>query len=174
MIALWLLIAAASAQDAPVCADTLAVPQSFQVAWISPVRKRASRDDHMEVIRVGDLRAWIQQEGADQTRLLQGLGLVRENPGRKAEKQWKITIFDITAEQLCRPIDGLAPYTDAYGLPVCEQNLRTHSDGRSDGCGYSTDTATGDRGLDIYRIPWGEASVQGFCVFPLERFIEGA
>ena len=41
------------------------------------------------------------------------------------------------------------------------------------GCGYSRDTGSGSRGLDVLRVRWEDAAREGFCVMPLDRFLEG-
>jgi len=164
----------AHAQDA--CEALVAVPGAYQVAWISPTRKRAGSRSQLQVVRVGDLRAWINQNGADQTRLLQGMGYVGPAGGRKAKKEWKVTIFDIQSEQLCRPVADAEPGADLLGAPVCSTDITRGLDRWESECGYTLDRAEEDetRGLDIFRISWEQAASQGFCVMPLERFIDGA
>ncbi len=172
MLWMMMLIGVALADE---CEAPVAVPGTFQVAWISPVRKGARASTELQVVRVGDLRSWVNQHGADQTRLLQGMGYVGPAGGRKAEKDWKITIFDVRAEQVCRPVEGLEPGADWMGAPVCSEDLLRTVGRHESTCGYTLDRGAEDsRGLDTFRVRWEQASAQGFCVFPLERFLEGA
>lgn len=178
---LWMLMlaGAALADEPPECESLVAVPGSFQVAWISPVRKGARSSTQLQVVRVGDLRSWVNQYGADQTRLLQGMGYVGPAGGRRvwagrAEKDWKITIFDVQAEQICRPVEGVMAGADLMGAPVCGEELLRTVGRHESTCGYTLDRADDSRGLDTFRVSWEQAAAQGFCVFPLERFLEGA
>jgi len=175
MVALMAALAplALAYEPAPGCEEVAAVDEALQVAWISPVRKRARAGADLEVVRVGDLRAWIRQEGADQTRLLQALGVVGAKGGGKASREYKVTIFDVEASGICRPVLGAAAGEVIAGVAACGEEMG-RLPARETGCGYSFDKLTEDRGLDTFRITWRDASAQGFCVFPLERFLEGA
>ena len=160
------------------CADVNLIPESAQVAWVSPVAKSVGMNSWIETVRVADLRAWIRENGSDQVRVLKGLGMVRTKGGKWAAKRsYKITIFDVKREWLCRPIEGATPGTLDQGVSVCEEKqhkgLWGHKRGYT-GCGYIEDTLSRSRSLDAYRVRWGEASRWGFCVLPLERFLEGA
>lgn len=162
---------------AQACQAVTEVPESFQVAWISRASKRVGGKTDLEVVRVSDLRAWIRDEGTDVGRLLQGLGMAPRNPGRRVDQDWKITLFDVRSEWMCRPLEGSAGGEDASGILSCDERgakpIRAHRYGYS-GCGYTLDTGASSRGLDVYRVPWTSASSYGFCVMPLERFLGGA
>ncbi len=171
-------LAAVSLAHGQSCGDVNAIPESSQVAWISPVAKSVGMNTWVETVRVADLRAWIRENGTDQVRLLKGLGMVRTKGGKWAAKRaYKITIFDVQREWLCRPIEDATPGTLDHGVSVCEEKqqkgLWGHKRGYT-GCGYIEDTLSRSRSLDAYRVRWGEASRWGFCVLPLERFLEGA
>ena len=176
MIAIVLsLLSIASAQT---CADVKSLPESLQVAWISPASKSVGMNGWVEAVRVADLRAWIRSHGKDKVRLLKGLGMVRAKGGKwAAKKPYKVTIFDVKKEWLCRPLEDTAPGTINNGVTVCEERqqkgLWGHKKGYT-GCGYIEDTLSQERSLDIVRIRWADASSWGFCVLPLERFIDGA
>ena len=172
-LAALLLPLALAAEPAPGCGEVAPVPETFQVAWITPVRKRARASASLEVVRVGDLRAWIRQEEADQTRLLQAMGLASARGGGRANREWKVTIFDVAAGGVCRPVLGAPEGEVLAGAPACGEAMG-RLPARETGCGYSFDKLTEDRGLDTFRVTWRDASAQGFCVFPLERFLEGA
>jgi hypothetical protein len=169
---LWISTAAAqSLGEAPGCPEQAPPPAHLQVAWVSPVRARVRGHSSLSVVRTGDLRTFVQAQGADQARTLQALGLV--GPRGKVRKRYKITVFDVSANQLCRPVEHTPEGEDSDGLPACpggrQRSLRFES-----GCGSTWDTATQGEGLDLYRVLWREAARGGFCVMPLERFLEGA
>ena len=177
MIAAWLMALMGLAHG-QTCGAVQAIPESIQVAWVSPVGARVGMNGWVETVRVADLRSWVRQNGTDQVRLLKGLGMVRAKGGKWAAKRsYKITIFDVKREWLCRPIEGAEPGTLERDVSVCEEKqhkgLWGHKRGYT-GCGYIEDTLAGTRSLDAYRIRWGDASRWGFCVLPLERFLDGA
>ena len=163
--------------QAQACGTVASTPESTQVAWISRRSRRVPSRQVIEVVRVQDLRAWIRDNGADEARLVQGLGMAPRKGGFASTRPYKVTIFDVRADWLCRPIQGGTPGADTLGVAVCEEKdgkaLRHHTAGYS-GCGYSLDTAASTRGLDVFRVRWSEASAWGFCVMPLDRFISGA
>ena len=150
--------------------------QSLQVAWISPTDKQVWDGTYMEVVRTGDLRTWLDRNGRDTLRLLRGLGMVKGTKGEKKAKQsWKITLFDVRSNVLCRPIEDGVPGEDKGGIPICEESEQSWKWGYSKGftgCGYIKDTQANVRGLDVYRVRWADASAWGFCVLPLERFLK--
>ena len=173
-----ILLALLSMAHGQTCGDTQSVPESLQVAWISPASKTVGMNGWIEAVRVADLRAWIRDHGEDKVRLLRGLGMVGSRGGRWASKRaYKVAIFDVKREWLCRPIASIEPGAMKQGVTVCEQKqqkpLWGHKKGYT-GCGYIEDTQTSDRSLDVVRLRWADASSWGFCVLPLERFIEGA
>jgi len=162
---------------AQACEMVATTPESTQVAWISRRSRRVPSSQVIEVVRVQDLRAWVRDNGADEARLVQGLGMAPRRGGRAAKRPYKVTIFDVRADWLCRPIQAGTPGEDTLGVAVCEERdgkaLRHHTQGYT-GCGYTLDTAASNRGLDVFRVRWSEASAWGFCVMPLDRFISGA
>ena len=160
------------------CAEPTSVPETLQVAWISPASKSVGMNGWVEAVRVADLRAWIRAHGKDKVRLLKGLGMVRAKGGKRAaRKPYKVTIFDVKREWLCRPLEDTVPGTINNDVTVCEEGqqkgLWGHKKGYT-GCGYIKDTLSQERSLDVVRIRWADASSWGFCVLPLDRFIEGA
>lgn len=176
-IALATLLATTPDAAAQACQALTDVPASTQVAWISRRSRRVPSGKVIEVVRVSDLRSWIRENGADETRLIQGLGMAPRKGGFASRYEYKVTIFDVQAEWLCRPIPGAADGADSDGVAVCgdadAKPLGHHKPGYT-GCGYTLDTAASNRGLDVFRIRWSEASAWGFCVMPLDRFIAGA
>lgn len=172
-----LLFAAPSVQAGATaaCGALSELSGDLQVAWLSPVNKTVRSSTWLEVVRVSDLRAWVRAQGADQLRLLQGLGFANaKGRGRKVGGEWKVTIFDVGQGQVCRPVEGVAPGAPLSGAPACLEAGANGPRKGYTGCGYARDGANGGRGLDVYRIRWRDASRAGFCVMPLERFLQGA
>lgn len=164
---------AASAEET--CAALTAVPEAVQVAWISPVNRQVGANTYLEVVRVADLRAFLKAEGPSSVRLLQGLGLANaKGKGRAVKRSWKVTIFDVRSAWLCRPLAGGTADKVVEGVAVCPPSEQDGPARGFTGCGYTRDTATGGRGLDVYRVRWRDASSGGFCVLPLDRFLKGA
>ena len=161
------------------CEPVESVPESLQVAWISPVRDRARAREYVEVVRVRDLRAWVRSNSSDPVRVLQMVGMLeRGEVSQSVGQDYKITVFDVQREWLCRPLLSVASgedVSDIVSCPASEQEAadRSHRAGFT-GCGYTLDTHASTRGLDVYRVPWSDASAWGFCVMPLTRFLEGA
>jgi len=158
------------------CDEVRDVPEEFQVAWISPVRQRARRTTTLEVVRVADLREWIQAHSNDGTRVLRALGMLDQD--ERMRRDYKITIFDVRNEWLCRPMEVAEIGERVGGVVACEEDQhgpsdRFHAAGYT-GCGHTMDTHASARGLDVFRVKWIDASSAGFCVLPLARFLEGA
>ena len=173
-VVLPLLFSVASAQS---CAEVSEVPAATQVAWVSRSRRQVWGGTQLEVVRVTDLREWLRTNQADSGRLVQALGMAPRRGGRAARIPYKITIFDIKSEWLCRPIEGATTGDKVQGVTVCEDRdarPATHHKPGFTGCGYTLDTASSQRGLDVLRVRWEDASSWGFCVMPLDRFISGA
>lgn len=157
------------------CSALADVPDAMQVAWISPMKKTVGTNTWLEVVRVQDLRAWVRAQGADQLRLLQGLGLANaKGRGRHVKGDWKITIFDVKSDWVCRPVEDSPAGKDLLGAPVCENPSAVGPRRGYSGCGYAVDGLNAGRGLDVFRMRWRDASRAGFCVMPLERFLSGA
>ena len=160
------------------CAEPNALPESLQVAWISPAGKGVRMNGWIEAVRVSELRAWIRDHDKDKVRMLKALGMVGPRAGGwVAKRSYKVTIFDVKREWLCRPIAETEPGAIRAGVTVCEEKqqkpLCGHKKGWT-GCGYAEDTQSKQRSLDVVRMRWSDASSWGFCVLPLDRFIEGA
>ena len=168
-----LALAPAYAQDAA-CLAVGDVAEATQVVWISPVRAHVRARQWMEVIELADLEAWAKEHGKDSTRLLQAAGVVGKKARRARSVPWKVTIFDVGRDLTCRPIEGAAPGTQVASVAVCEDQKPAHGAKHGfTGCGYSRDTGSGSRGLDVLRVRWEDAAREGFCVMPLDRFLEG-
>lgn len=160
---IWLVGAALAAPASCDVSGFTAPGESVQAVWVSPVRRRTRANQPVEVVLVEDLRDFIGSNKADQTRVLQALGLVGKRAGWRANRLYKVTIFEVAGEELCRPISGHEPGAVITGARVCE---------RSRACGRTDDKLTGQPGLAVYEIPWRDAARWGFCVAPLELYVQ--
>ncbi|MBL8616682.1 MAG: hypothetical protein JNM72_13810 [Deltaproteobacteria bacterium] len=162
---------------AQACQAVVDVPEGLQVAWVSPMGRRVRAGATIEVVRVQDLRKWVRDHGADSARLVQGMGMAPRWGGRRAKKEYKVVIFDVQADWMCRPMGDVEAGKDVGGVIACDGReggrIAYHRSGYT-GCGYSLDTGASTRGLDVFRVKWSDASTWGFCTMPLERFIKGA
>ena len=165
------------AARAQACQSVAEVPEGVQVAWISPVGRRVRAGATIEVVRVTELRKWVRDHGADSARLVQAVGMAPRRGGRRAQKDYKVVIFDVQAGWMCRPMGDVDAGKDVGGVIACDRaeggRIYLHRPGFT-GCGYSLDTGASTRGLDVFRVRWSDASTWGFCTMPLERFIKGA
>lgn len=171
------LVASGTASAASVCQDVATVPSSLQVAWLAPLGRRVGASASLEVVRVSDLRA-AAHGITDPVRLLQVVGMLSRRPTNgQQDASWQVVIFDVDADWLCRPIEDAAPGELQAGVPVCGEDESSPAKGHRKGwtgCGYSLDTGASTRGLDVFRVDWETASRRGFCLMPLQRFLEGA
>lgn len=160
------------------CESLQTVPGEVQIVWISPVKEQVGLQESIEVVRLQDLQTWMTEEQPTATDVIAQMGMISKRQKKDIDpKDYKVTIFDVESAWLCRPIQGQTENAVIEGLSVCEGKIRSnrlYSRYGFTGCGYTFNTQTQSRGLDVYRIDWREASTWGFCVFPLERFLEGA
>jgi hypothetical protein len=167
--------AAAGESTGGTCEATVPLPDMLQVAWVSRLGARANAGTPLEVVRVADLRRLVEARGRDPGRVLQALGLVGKQG--KVHGGYKVTLFDVNSDWLCRPATG-AEGAPLMGLATCPTEWQRHGAGtrpRSySGCGYLLDVATAGRTLDVFRVEWQVAVTRGFCVLPLQRFLDGA
>ena len=168
------LLSPARAADKAACQLPAAVPSTLQVAWVSPIREGVGLSGVLDVVRTSDLRALVLAEKREPAAVLRAIGLLGRR--QRVRRDYKVTLFDVKSEWLCRPSEG-PPGEDHAGVPRCEERLqRRGRDLRRSAwtdCGYLTDTADGDRSLDLFRVRWRDAIAGGFCVLPLERFMQG-
>ena len=189
-----------SEDDIQQCSVVKDIPDMMQVAWISPVTEQVWSSEDIEVVRLYDVQVWLSQQDQDKGKavdLLLELGML---PKRKEDKKidptdYKITIFDVHTDILCRPVDVQSQFPQSVaveiiektepkpldvvieGIPICanKSHKPNHLYSRHGytGCGYTWNPSTDSQGFDVYRVEWKEASRAGFCVFPLERFLVG-
>jgi len=162
---IWMTAALAASGEGPSCSvEGLQTPDTaLQVVWVSPVRKQVRSNTDVTVVTIDDLAGFIEDEKADQTRVLQGLGLVGKRAGWRSRRLYKAVIFEVRAEELCRPVEGIEPGAVIGGARVCD---------RASGCGRTEDKLTGEDGLEAFEIPWRDAARSGFCVVPMEVYVE--
>lgn len=168
MISLLLLAHALAQEPACPAPDALAEgPLSF--AWVSPAARRVGAGGWVPVVPASELRTLINETHADLPRMLQALGLRRSS--RPPHRAWKVTIFEVAPDRLCRPLPGREGEV-VTGLAVCDRGDRGLA-GTDDGCGHTRDHHSHESGLDLFRTRWRDAASNGFCVLPAERFLLG-
>lgn len=159
-------------------ADCLALEtpgETLQVAWVSTLGRTVGAHSGIEVVRVSELRQLVEARGRNDVAILRALGLL----GARAQlrQDYKVTVFDVDRDWLCRPMDQDEGTTVA-GMAVCPAEWQGPGPGTKrrayTGCGYLADTDTGERTLDVWRLTWENAVSRGFCVLPLARFLGGA
>ncbi|MEZ4241418.1 MAG: hypothetical protein R3F59_35760 [Myxococcota bacterium] len=172
MIALWLAMAGARAQECGGSPELTDPGAQLSVAWISPLGKRVRGKAWLYVVPTTELRAFAAGEGkGDVVRLLQWAGVRRS--ARPPHRRFKVVVFDVSADQICRPVvadgaslregrlEGVAPCDEDHAGPH-----RNYA-----GCGWVTDFATGAASVQTYRARWNDLAANGFCLLPLARFV---
>ena len=151
------------------CSDEFAPPPDHvSVAWVAPVGDDVWFNGQIDVVRTTDLAEFLgREESPNVGRMLQLLGLKKSN--KDPWRRYMVTIFDVPAYTLCRPVVSDEQGTIG-GLITCEKPGRTSK--RKMPCGYAVDRATGSRTVDRYRIRWNDAAKNGFCVLPATRYLE--
>jgi len=159
---------------------------SLQVAWMSPLKKKVSANQLIEVVAFRDLRRWVRENKPSTQRILHYLGLIpsKKNrfwwllPRRFEARDYKIAVFDVPRTALCRPLYDHKPGQKKAGVATCIQKhvkpINKRATDGFNGLGFSVDTKTNMRALEVYRITWRDAVSKGFCVLPLSRFLSDA
>lgn len=169
-LAAWLWLAA----PAQACDALSEPPATLQMAWVSRVRATVGADTPMQVVRSVELQQLAKDRGGDVSAVLRALGLVGPRATAVAS-DWKVSFFDVSRDALCRPMAGVEGDVRA-GVPVCTDREQRPWRSRTrswTGCGYLQDVATGARTLDVFRLRWGNAVRDGFCLLPLARLLAG-
>lgn len=152
------------------CGDAPPVPDTLAVAWVSPLGKHVSGASWLPLVTTADLRAFAaKNEADDYVRTLQWLGL--RSSARPPQRRYKVVVFDVSRESLCRPVGAGEPSGDE--VRRCEDE-RAAPRAAHDGCGYLTDLRTETPSAPVFSARWEDVSADGFCVLPLERFLEAA
>jgi hypothetical protein len=169
-LALWLGVALAA--DPPSCTDVSWPKPSevVSVAWVSPVGQTVGRHGAVTVVETAELRSFVAGEGRGSIgRMLQRIGLRKRSADPK--KLYKIVIFDVRRDDLCRPVAGHDKPVALEGLVSCPERASKPSAGHS-GCGYTIDRQTGETGVREYQADWSDLARNGFCVLPAARFVQ--
>ena len=166
MLTLFLSIVMSEASE---CSGVSPLPEAIQIAWVSPVQEQARSKEMIEVVHLQSLQQWMDTEEASAKQVLHHLGMLPKRSRRTIDPdEYKIVIFDVESTSLCRPIDLVEESTveSIEGLSVCSQRSKPlmYSRYGYTGCGFTWNTQSQSRGLDVYRISWQEASKWGFCV----------
>ena len=164
-------VAAALAGDPGECGTLAPPPERLSVAWVSPAGRGAGRASSLLVVPTTALRTWVAADAPSVGRMLQHLGLRKRDTAPK--RRYKVTIFDVRAVDLCRPLDEQGEEDVAAGLPACAERFGEPRRGSS-GCGYARDGGSKKRSFDVYRVRWEDAAAAGFCVLPAEAFVAEA
>lgn len=155
------------------CPALSALPDSLQVAWLSPAAKQVRAHTPLTVVRSSALQQLVKDRKADATAVLRALGLLR--PRQALRQTWKVTLFDVPRTSLCRPVGEEVPDSALAGVPRCEDGPKRREVVRKawTDCGHVNDVVSGARSLDVFRVEWEAAASQGFCLLPLPRFLAG-
>ena len=163
------IFAAAALAAEPACTqDLAAAPDRLSVAWVSPLGARVGANGWLTVVSTTSLRQFVAAERPGVGRLLQHLGERRR--ATDPHRRYKITIFDVEAGSLCRPVEGLDEPDLAGGMAACPKK-KSDLHRAYTGCGVLTDLANMSASLQVYRLTWADAAYAGFCVLPVERFL---
>ena len=143
-------------------------PAGMSVAWVSPLGARAAARGYLTVVPTAELTRWVAAERPSLGRLLQHLGEQKraDNPRRL----YKVIVFEVATDDVCRPLDGYSDPRTVAGVVTCSP-ARSRVNGRYEGCGLLTDRADPTQHTTVYRVRWGDAAREGFCVLPAERFL---
>lgn len=150
-------------------ADLSAPGDESAVAWISPLRRSVGAGGRVRVVPVAALRKAAKKGKLTPGRVLQIVG--ERKKARDPRRAWKVTVFQASSGALCRPIEDQPETAFVAGLPVCSKR-ESKADKRTSGCGTTVDRAGRGQEITLYKASWRDLAPQGFCVFPLQRFLE--
>lgn len=157
------------AQELSCDTELAAPPEALSVAWVSPLGKKVGKNGWLTLTPTQQLRSWARAEAdGSVARLLQRMGLRKRS--KEPKKAYKVVIFDVRAEQLCRPLGDREGGEEAFGMVSCPEKATRYREA-NDGCGTLADAAGGE-GPVVYRARWRDVVRNGFCVLPAERFLQ--
>lgn len=168
----WLIAWAALASE-PCELGFAPPPEVVSVAWVSPTREKAGNNKWLSVVPTRELTAWLREHpDATTGDLLRRVGM-RTKPG-EPRRTYKVTIFEVASQHLCRPIEGALETDVIDGVHACSGGLNRTTK-TYDGCGVATDFNLASPGPTLYKAQWRDLARNGFCLLPAERFVaEGA
>jgi hypothetical protein len=163
----WIAAAALAGEPQTCTAELQREPDALSVAWVSPLGAHVGSGGWLTVVPTADLHRWVAEERPGVGRFLQRLGLRKSDATPR--RGWKVTIFDVSAAELCRPLSAYETPGTVEGVASCDGHDRV--EGAYDGCGSLTDRADGSASLPVFRVLWADAARDGFCVLPVERYL---
>lgn len=170
-VLLWAALAL-SAELSCTSDDLTAPPATLSVVWVSPLGKSATANAWLQVVPAAELRKAAVEADGRTGRLLQLLGL--RSRSSAPTRDYKVVIFDVERDHLCRPIHGAEPPDEIAGTIACPMERHARPDKGHDGCGHSLDRSDDAPSGDIYRARWADLARNGFCLLPLDRYVEDA
>lgn len=164
---LTLLTATAFAQSTTCNLERLpALSDHLSVVWVAPRSRRVRNRSWLTVVPTLDVMDFAREEEPSVGRLLEFLGMRRAGR-REPRRPYKVLVFDVASDFLCRPVDTLEGRVG--GVDVCEVQSRHFK--HTDGCGFIDDRANRGGGPPAFRARWADLVQAGFCLLPAERFL---
>jgi len=108
-------VAAARVPDVCLTAEAPEPGRTISVAWVTPLRRRASNHKFLEVVPTAELRRTATTD-ASLARTLQRLGMRRSS--REPDRRYKVVVFDAPTDQLYGCGATVDHATDGAGLPL--------------------------------------------------------
>ncbi len=171
MVGLMLVLSAVAFGSETGCElPELAVDGRVSVAWVSRLRDRTGASGWLWVVPTSELRASLGEGSSSVGKMLYELGLRRR--ATEPRRRWKVTVFDVRAGDLCRPVEQAYEGEAVAGLAACDERRSSTRSG-ADACGRAVTRDTGALGLPLLRGQWQIMARDGFCVLPAERFVQG-
>ncbi len=149
------------------CGDDLPeVDGVASVVWVSRLRAQTGLKRPIPVTLTADLVALVRQ-GRDVGGVLHDLGMRRTE--RTPRRPYKVVLFDVAATSLCRPMAG--PAVAIAGVSVCTEPPVRKGEAS---CGLWLAKDGVRTGPAAFRGAWKDLAADGFCVLPLERWMDHA
>lgn len=145
-----------------------APPEALSVAWVSPLRRKVGKNGWLTLVPTTELKAFADEHAKGSVaRLLQHVG--QRKRSSEPSRSYKVVVFDVRAEQLCRPLEDREGGEEAFGMVSCPERVSRFRE-RTDACGTLEDRAGGE-GPPVFRARWRDVVRNGFCVLPADRFV---
>ena len=142
---------------------------ALSVAWVSPLRKQVGNNGWLTLVPTAEVLQWSKAEARGSVgRMLQHLGMRKR--AREPRRAYKVVVFDVRSDVLCRPLLDREAGEDAEGVPACEAS-GARVGAVDDGCGRVFDTVA-PQSTAVYRARWRDVVANGFCVLPADRFLQ--
>jgi len=169
MIAGLALLATLASASEP-CAQTPdPPPPHLSVAWISPLGRHTRANKLVDVVSTRALTTWASEHPkatpGDLLRLVD-----QRDKKKEPRRRYKVVIFEVASNALCRPIQEMEEGQVFAGLPACPGGSKSRGQ-HYPLCGYTTDRNTNHAGPEVFQARWKDLAARGFCVLPIERFL---